>query len=144
MGTGMSKQEGILVLVATAVLFVLGFYSIWQISWVAAILSLAIAVVMWYGWHQVRVCSHCTQKCPYRTKKPPKPDSQVGFTKNEAFIFFSVFGVIVIAYIGAVFKFNIFAGATLLVLLGYAGFIYRRKVCPNCTIPCPVNPNGLR
>ncbi|MGE5418372.1 MAG: hypothetical protein ACM3UZ_16660 [Acidobacteriota bacterium] len=140
----MSKNEGIFISVITLALIILGFYAVWIINWWAAVISIVMAGLMWYGWHQVRVCSHCNQECPYRTKRQPKPGSQVGFTKNEAIVFILVFGIIVIAYISAVFKLNFFAGAILLVLLGYAGVIYRRKVCPSCTIPCPVNPNGIR
>lgn len=132
-------EKSILVLSMNG-LFLLGAYALRPYSWLLAVVVPALEYFLFYIVHRIRICNFCRQDCPYRPAKPDPRWTQVGFSPFESVLFFGIFGLLALLDLVAIFLFNIIAGSVIVLMLIYVGFVYRRKICIQCDLPCPVSP----
>ncbi|SFR01385.1 hypothetical protein [Desulfoscipio geothermicus] len=133
-----------MVVIIVITVFLVGAYGAYRIHWFLAAVTLGALFFLWYGLHRARVCSFCDQNCPYNPKTMNPRRTQAGFTKLEAAVFYPSFMLILIFYVVAIYLWHVMPGLMASGLLIYALVLYRRRICPNCKLLCPVNPNKAK
>jgi len=141
---GFSSLESALVAIILSTVFLAGAYAVYRIHWFPAAVTLGAIFYLWFGMHRARVCSFCDQNCPYNPKTMNPCHTQAGFTKLEAAVFYPSFMLVLIFYVVAIYLWHVAPGLIGSGLLIYATVLYRCRVCPNCKLPCPVNPNKTK
>lgn len=144
MTTGFNKVESAVAIVGIGGFFLAGTYGLFRIHWVLAVIAAVAGYYLLFRMHRIKICSFCDQKCPFHPRKRNSGYTKKGFSKTEMLIFYPGFLVLSIIYFIAIFRLNILAGILVTAVVGYISVIYRLKICPNCKLPCPVNPNKVR
>lgn len=144
MATGFNKAESAMAVAGMGGFFLAGTLGLLRIHWLLAVVATAAGYYLWFHMHKVKICNFCDQSCPFHPREKNCSYTVKGFNRTEMLIFYPGLLVLSIVYFVAIFRLSIPAGILATVVVGYISVIYRLKICPNCKLPCPVNPNKVR
>lgn len=137
----MTNIEGIFVSVTIGLLVLIGSYAVWLWNPAWTIGSLVISFYLGQYLHRIRICNFCDQKCPFRPRQHIASYTQKGFSFTEKLVFYPGITGVGGLYLTGIFELSYSIGFFVSILLVVSMIIYRRKICPNCHIPCVINPN---